>query len=508
MSNTNFSVFDSKAVFRTSTALVLLASLCIVQPIRAEGERGTEQFCLTGEFDLGVRLQGKSPSAGEFFPTQWCVVGENHSERVHFAARGHSNADMEGEFALSYLPPHDVRIVNASAPPDLQFQGAIVGAEALRHRRIDPKRLVEEIESHPEWILASHPGGRLTVRYPGGDSPVDLTIKAGHLESLQAWADLPLRGRVPVLWRWTEHQRPDPKLELFVDGALLFRARGRWRTLSNSEAEALWQPSDGQQPREIPGQAWPSRTAMSVESLAAGVHLVLGVRTGFHHLVVETRDGLVVGDAPAGWVEVQQIPPADLAPGMGISGLSERFIDFLNRQWPGQPIRAVALTHAHDDHAGGARAFAAAGAQVYAPKPSAEFLERALNRNEMPIDRLASSGRSVKVLPVVDRVELEDPERSVELLSFPPGPHVDSALGLWVPKAGVFFQSDLHVPNADSDQPRSDRLLTECWFARWAVENLPKGAMVLTSHGTQRSTVDRLARYLETESCSALADSH
>jgi glyoxylase-like metal-dependent hydrolase (beta-lactamase superfamily II) len=240
---------------------------------------------------------------------------------------------------------------------------------------------------------------------------------------------------------------------------------------------------------------------MKREPLAEGVWVVQGVRTGFHHLVVETGAGLVVADAPAGWVELHQIPPADLVPGFGISGLAERFVDFLHEHWPDRPIRAVALTHVHDDHAGGARAFAAEGADLYAPAEIAEFLESALERPTMPADRLSARGGEVEITPVHGRLALEDDVRTVELLPLGPGPHVAAALGVWVPEAEVFFQSDLLVPREESDAPRPERARSECWFAHWAVENLPPDAVVLNSHSTTRLPLARLQRYLTSDLC-------
>ena len=271
--------------------------------------------------------------------------------------------------------------------------------------------------------------------------------------------------------------------------------------LPAAEIGALW-PGDGETaPREIPGVNWPAAINMRLETLANGVHRVTGVRTGFNHLVVETAGGLVVADAPAGWVELHQIPPADLVPGLGVSGLSERFIDFLGEQFPAVPLRAVALTHAHDDHAGGARAFAAAGAQVYAPAAVAGWLETALNRDDMPPDRLARMRGRVEIRPVDGRVPLDDPQRAVELLTLPSGPHVDAALGVWVPSAKLFFQSDLHVPGGDADSPRADRNDTECWFARLAVKELPGDSEVLNSHSLTRTPVSRLLRYTQHDAC-------
>jgi hypothetical protein len=67
--------------------------------------------------------------------------------------------------------------------------------------------------------------------------------------------------------------------------------------------------------------------------------------------------------------------------------------------------------------------------------------------------------------------------------------------------AGYFFVSDLHVPDSDSDRPRSDRALTECWFARWAVANLPPETLVLNSHSAPQTPVSRLENYRQSDAC-------
>jgi hypothetical protein len=75
-----------------------------------------------------------------------------------------------------------------------------------------------------------------------------------------------------------------------------------------------------------------------------------------------------------------------------------------------------------------------------------------------------------------------------------------------VPDAGYFFVSDLHVPNSDAAVPRSDRVRTECWFADWAVANLPEGTVVINSHSTPQTPVSRLEEYLQSDACRALQD--
>ena len=257
---------------------------------------------------------------------------------------------------------------------------------------------------------------------------------------------------------------------------------------------------------QVPGEHWPATVNMERVDLADDVHLITGVRSGFQHLVVNTAEGLVVADAPAGWVELHQIPPADLVPGLGISGLSERFVDFLAAEFPGRPFRAVALTHAHDDHAGGARAFAAAGATVFAAAQDAPFFESAFNKDTMPPDRFSDANDDVSVIPVSDVETLDDANNPVSLVSIGPSPHSAAALGVHATAAGYFFVSDLHVPNSDAETPRNERSVMECWFAQWAVLNLPPATVVLNSHSSNQTPVSRLEKYLQSPACQALDD--
>ena len=457
------------------------------------------EFCLEGQFDLGARHQGMHATAGEMYPTRFCYVVEHGN--VMFSGSGRSNPDMDGDWTVAFLPPDTVRIVNRNSPPDVEFSGKSIVEETLRYRRVDPKQLVAEIDANPGWVTERSGGGRYSVQYPGSPHVAEFLVADGRLNEFRTQTDLPLRGRVTVSWQWDWSDQDEPGLQVTVEDDVIFEAKGRWRTLNATEAEALWKLSDGQSAVQVPADRWPARINLEIHEVANDVNVVSGVRTGFSHIVIETAEGLVVGDAPAGWVELQQLPPADLVPGYGISGLSENFVDFLNERFPDTPIRAVALTHAHDDHAGGARAFAAAGAEVYAPQRVVAFLNGSLNRTTMPEDRLSAGGLSVNVKPVTDRLILADDTNAVELVELPPGPHVDAALGVWARDAGVFFQSDLHVPRSDDVTPRTDRAKTECWFAAWAVSSLPPETIVVNSHSSPRTPVSRLARYLESETC-------
>ena len=477
---------------RWTVVATAATALCACSDVPAVTE-----FCLTGEFDLGARYQGLLPAPGERYSTQFCYVVDD--DRVLFRARGHSNPDMRDDWSVAFLPPDTVRIVNRDSPPDIEFSGKSVVDEALRYRRVDPRRFVAEIQAHPEWVMERSAGNRITLEYPPDKRTVDAIVEDGKLRETQTMAEVPLRGRVPVTWRWLWTDAERPEVTVLVENDVVFVASGSWRALGPEEARELWHLSGDQDPVDVPGDRWPSRIDLRIDELGNDAYFVKGVRSGFGHIVINTAEGLIVGDAPAGWLELQQVPPADLVPGFEISGLSENFIDFLGKQFPDVPIHAVALTHAHDDHAGGARAFAAAGADVYAPQGIADFLQTALNRPAMPPDRLSEASGEVSVIPVAGRLSLASGE--VELIVLPKGPHVDTALGVYAKRAGIFFQSDLHVPRSDDDTPRDDRVATECWFANWAVDNLPAGTVVINSHTPPQTPVSRLAKYLESTAC-------
>ena len=108
------------------------------------------------------------------------------------------------------------------------------------------------------------------------------------------------------------------------------------------------------------------------------------------------------------------------------------------------------------------------------------------------------------IKPVADSITLGDAKTPVTILNMGESPHVIASLGVLA--NGYFFQSDLHVPNSNSDKPRKERLRTECWFADWAVANLPPETLVLNSHSAPQTPVSRLEKYRQSPACEALPD--
>ena len=450
-------------------ALVYLA----LAPSVASAAAATE-FCLDGEFNLGKQMQGYS--FDDFWvPMRWCVVTEDDSNRVFFSAKGKSNPDMDGDWSVAFLPPDLVRIVNRDDPPDVEFQGTNNLEEALELRRLDPKRFAQELAGNPDWEK-EHPGTKVV-------------LENGRIRQVAVQAPLPYYGDSKFSWQWTWNSDDDVDVVLGdpVGVVQFFRGRGTWRDITDDEAAGYWQATEGAEPIEVPGENWPSRVNMQVINLTDDVYLVRGVRTGFQHMVVDTSDGLVVADAPTGWIEFQHIPPADLVPGSGEYGLSEDFIEYMAQEFEGRPVHAVALTHFHGDHAAGAPAFAAVGADVYAPAFTSSFL--------------SSTAYEFEVKPVENEIEIGDDDNRVRFVTMNQNPHVFEMLGVWAVDRGYFFVSDIHVPRSEDPEPAAHRVETECWFANWAVENLPDDVQVVNSHSPTITPVSRLAQYVTSPAC-------
>ena len=470
----------------------LVLALGCSQDESSQWSTGATELCLEGRYDIGARYQGLDPNPGEWVDATWCVVTEPDTERVLYSARGLVNHDYDNSWSVAYEPPEVVRIINRESPPDVEFQGTNNLDEARRVRRLDPRRLAEELDAS------------------GSIEGLAIELDADRVVQADSNVDMPLRGTVAVRWSWDWTNENEPSFELVVDGERLFEGRARWQALDDEELESRFARTS-EDPIEVPGEQWPTRVNPRLVEQAPGVYLARGIRTGFQHLVVDTDEGLVVVDAPAGWIEFHHLPPSDLVPGLGVSGLSERLVDFLLEELPGRRLAHVVLTHHHDDHAGGARAFAAAGAKVWAPEEIEDFLETALNRAQMPDDRLTRSGPFVDVAPVRNLAGpssttlITSAQTPVFVYHLGSSPHARGILGVGAQVAGsdrsVFFVSDVHVPRTEDPTPRAGSEDTDCWFAEWATSSLPASVEIVNSHSPIVTPLARLEQVLETEAC-------
>jgi glyoxylase-like metal-dependent hydrolase (beta-lactamase superfamily II) len=154
------------------------------------------------------------------------------------------------------------------------------------------------------------------------------------------------------------------------------------------------------------------------------------VTGGSHNaLIVATNDYLVVFDAP------------------GDDGQSQWVINAAAQKYPGKPVRYVVLTHHHIDHAGGVRAYAAAGATIVTGQGNGAFFRRALTAPAGSNPYRVGNVNNPRVVEVTGKWSVNDAGRAVEAYLIET-PHASGYLIPYVPDARLAYVTDLWNPGA------------------------------------------------------------
>lgn len=214
--------------------------------------------------------------------------------------------------------------------------------------------------------------------------------------------------------------------------------------------------------------ATPSRSEL--RPLAPGVHLLVAVQ-GQNALVVEFADHLAV------------IEP------YGDDGASRTAMATIAAALPGKPIRYIVVTHHHDDHAGGVRAYLAAGATLVTTDANRDhFVRFARGRGSLPPDAAEVTG-APRLETFTGRKVLTDGTRRLELIDIGPNPHTQEMLVAWLPAEGILFQGDLlNAPWDGSPFPGNE---TTAHFSEWLGRSGVAPRTIAAVHGPPQ-TVDEL----------------
>jgi len=162
------------------------------------------------------------------------------------------------------------------------------------------------------------------------------------------------------------------------------------------------------------------------ERLGDGVWVITA---GLNSVLVEFADHLVIVEA------------------LGNDARSRVVIAEARRLVPNKPIRYVVNTHAHFDHAGGIRGFAAEGATIVTHDANKAFFETVLGLpHRLNPDSLSKSPRKAEVEGVGAKRVLTDGRQVLELHHIRGNLHHEGLLMAYLPKERILIQADAFHP--------------------------------------------------------------
>jgi glyoxylase-like metal-dependent hydrolase (beta-lactamase superfamily II) len=178
----------------------------------------------------------------------------------------------------------------------------------------------------------------------------------------------------------------------------------------------------------------------------------------------------------------------------GNDNTSREVIAKVKELMPGKPIKYAAVTHHHDDHAGGVRAYIAEGATIITTPGLRSFFTRvaeARNFTFLP-DALTRNPRPLSLETLQNGKRLfTDGTQTVELYDIGSGPHMDEMIVAYLPKEKIIFQGDLL--NRPDDGHAAPGNATTAHFAGWLKKSGLAVERIVGVHGPV-ATLDDLQK--------------
>lgn len=210
------------------------------------------------------------------------------------------------------------------------------------------------------------------------------------------------------------------------------------------------------------------QTFVAPVEVKPGVWEILG---GSHNtMVVEQATGLVVADAPL------------------YNQRTDAILAWAKTQFPSKPVKWVTMTHFHDDHMGGLRAFAAEGVTIVVGAASEEYVERSLTAKSTVVpDKLSMAGGNYTVI-TVDKggsFTIPDAVRPVTAYSFDSA-HAADMLMIHAPSAKIVWVSDIYSAVVPPPAPAANFLAQQLHTA--IVQKALDVDTLITGHGNGANT--------------------
>jgi hypothetical protein len=322
-----------------------------------------------GVFDLGVRLQGRSPVRPEPTPIEESIsidlAGNRLAYDVTWSNYKYSQQELreiyDAEGRVLYI---DKRAGSGGWPPF-----APVADAKERYKRLLPQFLLADALANRATLRRlghyrsdGHSVDAVGYVTPAGDYlTLHIDQRTRLLRSAAFLFDMELQGDTEMSWVWDGYERRaglliPTRLRVLVDGKLLKDVQVSVRpgvdkaVFAAPEGIAVSEPPATESLISFQDLTPYSQRPGEARELAPGVFLVPGLRPGFHMFFVEFDEFSLAIDAPTGWYEMNQLPPSNFVGNEASSELAEKYIRIIKKTIPDKPIRYVALTHHHSDH--------------------------------------------------------------------------------------------------------------------------------------------------------------
>lgn len=373
--------------------------------------------------------------------------------------------------------------------------------ERARIARTIPHLLLLEAATQTanlRWLGSRNYSGKphevIAFQLPGSKTTLELFFAADtHLLSKYEYTmDFPGLGDTVIEFVYSAYRR-DPQLGWTPSGYKIVVGGKPYREIEFTEVEAdspkataAFEISDQMKSYLMPvGEA---------TQVAKGVYIYL--TGGLNPMFVEFKDFVLAVEAPASHPTLERIPADAHA---GSDQISERFIQKIKEKIPNKPIRYLAVTHFHSDHAGGARAFLAEGATLLTTPGNKDYFEKlAAAKYSIIPDRFSREPKRATIETFKEKRIITDGERTVEIINVGQSPHATENVVVYLPLEKILFQGDLFYYSGMSSfpakDPSRDRVMK--FFSEWLIKNKLEPAQIYGFHDRGFATMTQVRHIL------------
>jgi glyoxylase-like metal-dependent hydrolase (beta-lactamase superfamily II) len=473
----------------------------------AIAEAGGLVFHAEGTRNQSAERQGRSPESRDLVPYRETMALDPARDRM---GREYRYDRYDGTFEWLrelYEGGQDLKLLVLQDGFAAWLRSPHYGDERRRYERRLPHVLLAEVLERPDALRSrAEADGRVSIEAALSDG-TDVTLffdaGTGLLERVEYLADVQSFGDAAIVWSFedwapvSERIRFPRRIGASVAGRDFLELDVVRVETGTAAASALFAAPESitipGEPRVLGAPPTDASRRAEVREEAPGVYTVRNLRPGFHPLFVDLGECVLAVDAPAGYRLLEQFPAGDVAVGPSSAWLSERYLELIHETLPEKNVCWVALTHFHNDHGGGLRAFVAEGATILVTPGDLAAVERLLqNPHSVAPDRLSRSPRAPSVEVVDARRRLEGGGRSVEILPIGANPHTEEMLVVHLPEEKFLFVSDLLTPAALEDFPTPSHEALDRAFVAWLDGSDLDPDRVYAMHGSGLATREHL----------------